>query len=80
MGSSERKLFVAGLSLREIRNDEENEREQLVLEMCTEAAIRCGEPFYFCFIPHPEAWDEPGIEEYELPVWVLDEDEWSQIP
>ena len=78
MDSSKAKLFVAGLSSRELQKDEGNEREEQVLEMCTKVADRCGDHFYFCFIPHPEAWDELDVEEYDPPIWVLHDGKWRE--
>ena len=79
MGSSERKLFVAGLSLGELKKDSGDRRKGEVLKMCKKAAARCGEPFYFCFIPHPKAWNELDVDEYGPSIWLLHEGEWQPI-
>ena len=80
MGCSEKKLFVAGLPLGEFRKDRGCERMRDVLEMCKEPAFSCGEPLYFCFIPHPEVWTEPDVNEYEPSVWRLKGDCWVPTP
>ena len=87
MGSSKMKLFVAGMPLwnswkGKSANDLEKlvkDREKEILKMCKEAANRCGEHFYFCFIPHPKVWHKPCIEEYEPSIWVLKKDRWREL-
>ena len=75
IGSSKMKLFVA----KEPRKQEQWEEGQGdVLEMCKKAAVRCGEPFYFCFIPHPSKWKKVP-NEYKPSVWVLRNREWQPI-
>lgn len=79
MGCSEKKLFVAGLPLGEFRKDKGSERIASVLKMCKEPAISCGEPLYFCFIPHPEVWTELDVHEYEPAVWRLNGGCWVRV-
>lgn len=78
MGSSEKKIFVAGLP--NFRGDREKKRIDNVLEMCKEPALHCGEQLYFCFVPHPAIWDDPDVGEYEPSVWRLKGDCWIPAP
>ena len=77
MGSSKRKLFVAGVPLWKGQNREE--REKQVLEMCREAADRCGEHLYFCFILYPKEWNETDIDEYGPSVWLRTKPTWRKL-
>lgn len=77
MGFSEMKLFVAGVPLSKGRGREE--REKLVLRMCKEAADRCGELFYFCFIPYPEVWNEADTDEYGVSLWLRKGSHWHKL-
>lgn len=77
MGSSKKKLFVAKKPLWESwksktpedRKKLVKDRERAILEMCKEAADRCGEHFYFCFIPHPKVWKDDNVDEYGPSLW-----------
>ena len=77
MGSSEMKLFVAGVPLWKGRRREE--REEQILKMCREAADRCGEPLYFCFILYPKEWNEPNIDKYGPSVWLRTKPTWRKL-
>lgn len=71
MGSSEMKLFVAGIPLWKGRR--RKEREEQILKMCRKAADRCGEPLYFCFIPYPKKWTKANTDVYGPSLWLRKE-------
>ena len=77
MGSSQRKLFVAGVPLWKGRGREE--REEGVRRMCREVADRCGEPLYFCFIPYPAIWNEADTDEYGVSLWLRKGSHWHKL-
>ena len=77
MGSSEFKLFVAGVPL--LDTPSRNRREEKILKMCKRVADRCSGTLYFCFIPYPSEWKEPDAGEYEPAVWVWRRARWHKI-
>ena len=65
VGSAENKLFVAS------NQDEKNQR---MLEQCSEIAGRCDGRIYFSFVSHPDDWytkksDDPSVYEWMYGGW-----------
>ena len=80
MGSSEYKLFVAGLGSTFLSDTTRRDRrEREILKMCGQAADRCACDFYFCFIPHPSAWEEAEANGYGPSVWRWNGADWCKV-
>ena len=62
MGAAENKLFVAA---------HRNSGEPDILEQCSEIAGRCTGRVYFCFVSHPDSW-ENDPEAPLLHEWIAD--------
>ena len=77
MGSSEFKLFVAGIPLLDTVG--RKRRKEKILEMCERAADRCSGTLYFCFIPYPSEWNKPDADEYEPSVWLWSKAHWHGV-
>ena len=61
VGSAENKLFVAS------HQDEKNER---MLEQCSEIAGRCDGRIYFSFVSHPDDWYTKRSKDPSVYEWV----------
>ena len=65
MGAAENKLFVAS---------HRGDRERDVLDQCAPIAACCSGTVYFCFVSHPDGWendpDAPVLHEWLVDGWV----------
>ena len=65
MGSAESKMFVAS---------HRGDRDRDILEQCAPIAACCAGTVYFCFVSHPDVWEDdpeaPVLHEWIADGWV----------
>ena len=69
MGSAEYKLFIAA---------HRGDRNKNVLNLCAPIAHFCSGRLYFCFVSHPDSWNDGPRVPPELYEWTMDH--WQDIP